>query len=240
MCAVIMMSKRKYDTETCKQSSTDAPTGRPSKMPRILMSALPDRMLVNKKQTSQQKQPQASPEETLFNTLGESSVKVDIQSYSSLLDAFFHPPTAEEIDAYKHDVIMAIRTQDLDTLRQFHAAGRPLKCSNKFGESLLHMACRKGFLGVTKVLVQEAKVPLAVCDDYGRTPLHDACWAHTTNFELIDLILEECPDLLYIQDKRGSTPLSYLRRDKWTEWNTYLSNKSADVLKPRVIPIKQL
>jgi ankyrin repeat protein len=159
---------------------------------------------------------------------------VTAQSYSAVT-GFFHAPTQAEIDAYDHDVLAAVRTQNMDTLKQYHAAGRPLKCSNKFGESLLHMACRKGMLDVTTFLVKDAQVPFAVCDDYGRTPLHDACWAHTTNFELIDLILSECPDLLYIQDKRGNTPLSYLRKDKWAAWNQYLNSKPAEFFKPRTL-----
>ena len=207
---------------TVKRKYGDSSSQQPAKRMRILMSSLPDRMLKTAADTQE-----CSPDSTIAKYQ-----QVTIQSYSNVTD-FFHAPTQAEIDAYDHDVIAAIRTQNMETLKQYHAQGRPLKCSNKFGESLLHMACRKGMLEVTTFLVKEAQVPFAVCDDYGRTPLHDACWAHTTNFELIDLILSECPDLLYIQDKRGSTPLSYLRKDKWAAWNKYLNSKPAEFFKPR-------
>lgn len=211
--------KRKFQEVQCQQP--------PRKMQRIVMSSLPDRML--KKKTDNE---QPSPDQTVAQLLRANNVQAQIQPFSALHD-FFHAPTQAEIDAYDHDVLTAIRSQDLKTLREYHAAGRPLKCSNKFGESLLHMACRKNMVQVTTVLVKEANVPFQVCDDYGRNPLHDACWAATTNFELIDLILTECPDLLYIQDKRGNTPLSYLRKDKWASWNAYLQKKSVDFLKPK-------
>ena len=209
MCAITL--KRTND-ETCAEQ-------RPRKMQRILMSSLPDRMKAAVAEPS--------PESILLK-----NNSVTIQSYTAFAD-FFQAPTEEEIAAYDHEAITAIRTQNMDTLKQFHAQGRPLKCSNKFGESLLHMACRKGMLEVTTYLVKDANVPFAVCDDYGRSPLHDACWAHTTNFELVDLILTECPDLLYIQDKRGNTPLSYLKQNKWAAWNKYLNSKPASFFQPR-------
>ncbi|CAB9516168.1 ANK [Seminavis robusta] len=216
MCAITM--KRKYETAT---TTTTSSTGA-RKMRRIVMSSLPDRMLASSSN-------ECSPDTTVAKTLAQEA---PLQSYADCAD-FFHAPTQAEIDAYDHEALAAIRTQNMDVLRQFHATGRPLKCSNKFGESLLHMACRKNMVEVTTFLTQTASVPFAVCDDYGRTPLHDACWAHTTNFELIDLILTACPDLLYIKDKRGNTPLSYLRKDKWASWNKYLATKSADFLKPK-------
>lgn len=98
-------------------------------------------------------------------------------SFDEVPDDFFLPPTSAEIDAYDHDVLQAVRTKDIATLQRFHAAGRPLKCSNKFGESILHLACRKGLYHVAAFLIQQAQVPVQVCDDYGRTPLHDACWS---------------------------------------------------------------
>jgi Ankyrin repeats (3 copies) len=211
MCSTTM--KRTSETAVCNE--------RPHKMQRIIMSSLPDRMRTVSETTS--------PESLLSQTLQE---KVKIQSYATM-DDFFHPPTQAEIDAYDHHALDAIRNEDMATLQQYHEQGRPLKCSNKFGESLLHMACRKGMYQVVLFLTQTANVPFQVCDDYGRSPLHDACWAHTTNFELVDLILTECPDLLFIQDKRGNAPLSYLKQDKWAAWNEYLKSKPEDFFKPR-------
>jgi len=174
-----------------------------------------------------------TPQAVILEKLSKRFIPVRIQSYSTLLESFFQAPTEAEIQAYDHDVLNAVRSGDLDTLRQYHANGRPLKCSNKFGESLLHLACRKGMLDVTKFLVQEANVPLQVCDDYGKSPLTDVCWTNGTNFELIDFVLSQCPDLLYIEDKRGNTPLAYVRRDQHGAWKDYLHTKTAASLRPR-------
>jgi len=200
-------------------------------MQRIIMSTLPDRMVSS---ASPRKAACDSPESALMQILSRNNSNVRIRTASSIKDAeFFYPPTDAEIAAYDHESIAAIRNQDLTKLKQFKEAGRPLKCSNKFGESLLHMACRKGMLTVTSFMVTEGLVPWEVCDDYGRSPLHDACWAHTTNFDLVDLILKDCPDLLYIEDKRGNTPLSYLTQSKWAAWTEYLQRKPVEMLLPR-------
>jgi Ankyrin repeats (3 copies) len=200
-----------------------AGSGKGSKVRRI-MSSLPDRML-EKVQTIQE----ARPDCTLKEHVG---VAMEYPSFSDLSD-FFHAPTQAEIDAYQHDILTAVRTSQIDTLRDFHAQGRPMKCSNEFGESILHLACRKGLVEVARFLVEEAGVPVQVCDDYGRNPLHDACWVHTPNFELMDVVLSKSPDLLFIKDRRGHTPLGFARRDQWKAWNDYIKNKPIDFLKPR-------
>jgi len=137
-------------------------------------------------------------------------MKVAVGPFNTIED-FFREPTAEEIEAYDFDVLNAVRSRDINMLRTFHRDGRPLKCSNRFGESLLHLACRKQCIEVVDFLINEASVPLQVADDVGRTPLHDACLTPAPNFKLVDLILAKCPDLLYIKDKRGHTPLFYAK-----------------------------
>ena len=122
----------------------------------------------------------------------------------------------------------------METLRVFLKQGRPLKCSNQFGESLLHLACRKGLVSVVKFLLVDAGVPANVRDDMGRSPLHDAFWTPTPNFELVDVILQQCPDLLLICDKRGHPPLAYTRKDHWNVWNQYLQSRS-HLLKPSIL-----
>ena len=222
MCAITL--KRPNTSSADYQQPKAGKRPRTAAFATMIMSALPDRMTAAAIPTV------ASPEIILMGKLANNNIK--LQSASSM-ENFFQAPTPEEIAAYDHEAIAAIRNQDMATLKKFHSESRPLKCSNKFGESLLHMACRKGMLEVTTFLTQEAQVPFQVSDDYGRSPLHDACWAHTTNFELVDLILKDCPDLLYIRDKRGNTPLSYLKQAKWAAWSTYLSGKSAAFLAPK-------
>ena len=148
---------------------------------------------------------------------------IDVDVHDSLsMNGFFSEYTSDELGSYDTDVLIAIRTRDVEKLRELHNGGRPLKCSNNFGESLLHMACRRGFVEVVTFLIHEAKVPVRLRDDYGRTILHDAAWNCEPNFELIQLILTECPDLLFMRDRRGHTPIAYARKSHWAAWNTFL------------------
>jgi ankyrin repeat protein len=160
--------------------------------------------------------------------------EVRVIPYQDIPSDFYLPFTDAEMDAYCSELLNAVRSQDLDALRKFHKAGRPLKCSNRFGESLLHLACRKGFADVVDLLINEAGVPLRVKDDFGRNPAHDACWTVTPNWTLMDLIIASCPDLFLVKDVRGHTPLDYIRREHWTAWTEYLQQKGMQ-LAPRIL-----
>ena len=130
----------------------------------------------------------------------------------------FEEWTDEQRKGYDMDSIKAIRSQDIDTLRKWHQEGRILQSANAFGESLLHMACRRGFLHVVTFLVDEVGHNLWIKDDTGRTPLHDACWTATPCPELVKFIIDKEPDMLLVADKRGHTPLDYARKDHWQTW----------------------
>jgi hypothetical protein len=165
-----------------------------------------------------------NPQEYLMERLKSNGSIVKISS-SLAVEGFFSDFTEEEMSTYNHDVLSAIRSQDIDKLREFHQSGRPLKCSNAFGESLLHMACRRGFVDVATFLIKEAGVTVRVRDDFGRTPMHDACWTVEPNFELLELVMTACPDLLFMSDRRGNTPLEYARRQHWGAYNNFLGER---------------
>lgn len=190
-----------------------------------VMSALPARL------TAKKALPTVSPQDHLIACLKAQGIEVKVHSYITVED-LFEAPKKDEIEAYGFEALDAVRTRDIALLESFHAKGRPLKCSNRFGESILHLACRKGFTDVTDFLINKADVPLWVKDDFGRNPLHDACWTCEPNFELMDLVIAKCPDLLLISDARGHTPLSYVRREHWGEWIKYIDSK-LNIMKPK-------
>jgi hypothetical protein len=135
------------------------------------------------------------------------------------VNGFFLGITSDRLNSYSKDIIGAITSSDMNFLRMAHNdLNRNMNCCNRFGESVLHTACRRGLLEVVKFLINEAKVDVRVRDDYGRTPAHDACWQAEPNMELIEIILNQYPDLLLITDKRGFTPLQYVRKDQWPAW----------------------
>jgi hypothetical protein len=179
----------------------------------------------------------ANPQRHLESILLSKGSIPKVRSFDSIPN-FFHELKQEEVDAYGLDVLRAVRESDLDTLRQYHIQGRPLKCSNRFGESLLHLACRKGLVSVVDFLVNEAKIPLCVKDDMGRTPLADAFWTIEPNSDIVDIILRKCPDLLLVSDKRGHPPLAYARREHWSHWNKYLDSRS-ELLTPKILDLSE-
>lgn len=136
---------------------------------------------------------------------------------------FFTDPTEDDYSSYQEDVLKALRSRNIDKLRVLIKSGRSLQCCNRFGESLMHMACRRSFDDVVKFLITEAGVSVRVKDDLWRTPLHDAFWTAEPNKNLIKILLNEEPSLLFISDKRGHTPLDYCRKIDWQMWNEFLS-----------------
>jgi hypothetical protein len=205
---------------TMERTSSKGP---PLKRIRTILSSLPHRLQASDDENDTQTG-ETSPQEYLMEILKSKGSVITISS-SLEVEGFFAAPTEEEISAYGHDVLAAVRTRDIKKLREYHRNGRPLKCSNKFGESLLHLACRRGFVDVVTFLIKEAGVTVRVIDDYGRTPLHDVCWTCEPNFELFELIMTACTDLLFMKDRRGHTPLDYARREHWGAYVKFLDER---------------
>lgn len=141
--------------------------------------------------------------------------------------------TKEQMEAYDKDAIAAIRNRNIELLRSWHEGGRTLQAANNFGESLLHTACRRGFLEVVKFLVDECGHDLWIRDDTGRTPLHDACWTTEPCPDLVDYIVSKECDMLLVCDKRGHTPLDYARKDHWDFWIMYLKQLDLKAMLPK-------
>jgi len=99
---------------------------------------------------------------------------------------------------------------------------------NAYGESLVHMVCRRGDHELLKMLLVDVGTSIQVSDDYGRTPLHDACWAATPCFETVQMIADKDMALFHMTDSRGAVPLSYVRREHWPLWIEFLESKKDD------------
>lgn len=148
------------------------------------------------------------------------------------LDGFFLEPTDEHMEAYDTTVLNAVHDQDIDALRTMLNQGKTLQCCNRFGESLIHMVCRRGFTEIAEFLIREAGVSVRVRDDCGRTPLHDACWAKTPACELVELLISEDPDLLLLGDKRGHAPFQYVRQEHYPQWRQFIHDRWV-IFRPR-------
>jgi ankyrin repeat protein len=92
---------------------------------------------------------------------------------------------------------------------------------NKFSESIVHTACRRSNFETVQFLISHG-ADANITDDYGRSPLHDACWRVTPDFDMVTLLLDANFEQLRWCDVRGSTPLCYVSKDNWLSWCAYL------------------
>jgi hypothetical protein len=125
------------------------------------------------------------------------------------------------------EVAMAARKEDTVALRQLLQDGVSLQSCNRHGESVVHIACRRSSLPILDILMNEAKVSIRLRDDMGKTPLHDAAWTTTPSFEVVTMLLEDSPDLLFARDKRGHSALDYIPQTVWAEWCEFLESNKA-------------
>jgi hypothetical protein len=153
--------------------------------------------------------------------------------FQSLQTAYFCDPTPLQVASYQAGLVDLVRRGDLAAFRRVLAGGlvSPNPC-NRFGESLVHTVCRLGEAPFLRALL-DCGATVDVCDDRGRTPLHDACWVPSPRFDVVDLILERDPRLLFVADCRGATPLQYVPRKDWGGWVRFLEGRKDVYWPPR-------
>ena len=143
-------------------------------------------------------------------------------------EARFLPPTAAMLEAYNTSIVQEVRNNNLEGVKELYNDGifqYGVNACNRFGESILHISCRRGHLEMVKFLVDEAGLNCAqIRDDYNRTPLHDAFWTSSASPDVIDYLLEQpyVTELLVAKDKRGFTPLDYSRGEDRGKWLRFL------------------
>jgi hypothetical protein len=104
-----------------------------------------------------------------------------------------------------------------------------MNCFNRFGESLLHMDCRRGFEDTVEFLLDQPEVDVRICDDNGRTILHVGI--RCLNLRPVDEYCngtQPCFSFRTIEDvRRFSMPvvkrdsLTLLIRSDVLHWNDY-------------------
>lgn len=139
-------------------------------------------------------------------------------------DDYFLTYGEEHQQAYNNEKVNAVQNKDLQALRSLHSEGQIMQTSNRFGESLLHTACRRGFTEIVSFFIHEANVTPRVRDDMGRTPMHDACWSSTApNHDVMKMLIASAPEMLLSKDRRGHSPFDYARREHWPSWVGFLN-----------------
>lgn len=153
--------------------------------------------------------------------------------YRTLQTGYYSKPTDYQQASYHVNLVKLVRHHQVEAFRSVVSSGISPNPCNAFGESLLHMVCRRGDADLLQIMLDVGS-SVQVADDYGRTPLHDACWAAEPSFETVELIASRDITLFHMTDSRGAVPLSYVRREHWPEWIEFLESKK-DVWWP---PIK--
>ncbi|CAJ1964367.1 unnamed protein product [Cylindrotheca closterium] len=178
-----------------------------------------------------------SPDDYLLKLVeAQLGLKLEQRKAMEVKD-FFHESTEEEKAAYTTEVVTAVRDEQLDHLEKMRENGQELNCFNRFGESLLNLACRRGFQSIVRYLMDQPNVTVKSSDDCGRTPLHDACWHPQAQTTICKWILEEEPALFFIKDKRGCSAFEYARPEHWPVWRKFLleNRESLEKLQDPVI-----
>lgn len=185
------------------------------------------------KQKTNPMKPAMRPDDKLKMILLEASLPAPKLVPYTTIPEFFEEVSTDGIASYDITIVNALRCENVEALREMKLSGKIMFCGNKFGETILHAASRRRSTKVVQFLLDECDFTPRVCCDSGRNPLHDACWTGETNFDVIDMLLDKCPDLLYITDKRGFTPMAYVRKEHWDDWCIYLGQRGAERLKAK-------
>jgi len=204
-----------------------------NKMVKALVKATFDAAAKSKKATANAVSPIIKPDNHL-QALVSQQTKTTVQYHkASDIKAFFEPVTESKTNAYTLELVKAVRCDDVATVRRLHSEGHSMEACNKFGDSIVHLACRRNSEQVLSFLLQECKVGAKLVCDYGRTPLHDACWTTSPNYTIIAMLLDASPDLLYVKDARGSTALEYLKKEFWQGMCSFLEQRPVAGLIPK-------
>jgi hypothetical protein len=119
-----------------------------------------------------------------------------------------------------------VRDGNLELIDAMCLKGKGMNACNKFGESVMHMACRRGNLRMVRHLVGRG-ASVKVVDDFGRTPLHDACWTTEPCFDVVMYLLSVEVGMVTMLDRRGASPLAYVRKEHHGVWCAFLEHTNA-------------
>jgi len=171
--------------------------------------------------------PTLSPCTYLTVSLKNKKIKSRVDSFNLEQALYFEPYEESEIDI---DLLKALRGGDLEKLRSLKndkEKNYDLEARNRFGENLIHMACRISSLQleVLKILVEDANVQLNVRDMFGRTPLHNACMSAIPNFNNVEYIMKKAPKLFVFEDDKNKLPFDLIPHRCFERWTRFLSQK---------------
>ena len=250
-CLIDSMTPTSPTTTTVSSSSstTTTTTSDTNGKPKItskhssIVFAIQDRSVTKQKESKKDQPPLPSPKETIQELLqSKHHMTVEFQKYDTVPDGFFVRGYASSTSSSEltQQLMTAVRDNDMDTIRHLHEVRQvPMQYANAFQESIIHTVARRGSTPLLQYLMNVAHVSVRVCCDGGRNALHDACWTTTPNFDMITILVQDSPDLLYLCDQRNFTPLDYIPKEAYAIWNTWLQEHT-HLLKPKVLKFQEV
>ena len=140
-------------------------------------------------------------------------------------------PSPLQLSSFGTQVVHAVHTDDVDMLGKLLSCGLSPNPCNQFRDSILDLVCKRNNVAIFNCLLEHGS-DIRVVDGFGRTPLHHCGWASQFSREIAEAILERDPLQLFIEDKRGQTPMEYVRADIMSEWSEFLE-EMADKFWPK-------
>ena len=162
--------------------------------------------------------------ERILSTRGYGNsfrVKSDEACYDTL-------PSALQLASFGTELVKAVHTSDVKTLSELLSCGLSPNPCNQFRDSIVDLVCKRSNTEVFVCLVENG-CELRVCDGFGRTPLHHCCWASEFSHEIAETIIRQDMQQLFMEDKRGQTPLEYIRPDQAQDWINFLEDRKNDL-----------
>jgi ankyrin repeat protein len=129
------------------------------------------RLVVRKKKEKKKRRDSSGESPLVYLLAILESRGYSIAEFPALETAYHCTPTPIQEASYGGHLIDVVRRGEGTQLRSLMASGLSPNACNQHGESLVHMACRRGEAECLGVLI-EYGATLQIADDYVSTPLH--------------------------------------------------------------------
>jgi Ankyrin repeats (3 copies) len=161
-----------------------------------------------------------SPQEFLDNAL--KSRGYSVARYNTLDSAYYNPETTLLQQAsYGVRLLELIDESNEEGFESCLLAGIHSNPCDEYGASALHRVCRQGNVALLEILLDNDCV-VQCADDFGRTPLHEACRCERLCLSLVETLMMQDIHLLYMADASGRLPLEYIKPEHWYDYMIFL------------------
>jgi len=161
-----------------------------------------------------------TPQDVLMK-LAEQQGHGELQRIKSEDAGYDTMPSPLQLSSFGTQVVHAVHSGDVDMLGKLLSCGLSPNPCNQFRDSIIDLVCKRNNVAIFLCLLEHGS-DLRVVDGFGRTPMHHCAWAGELSREIAEAILERDPLQLFIEDKRGQTPMEYVRSNVMGDWIDFL------------------